>query len=787
MTTDPVAGLSSAEAAARAARGESNRTRGPALADYAAIGRRHLVTVFNLVVAPTAVMLFAYGEWRAALSVTVTALANTAIGLAQELRAKWQLDRLAILTACRAVVVRDGTPVEVAADDVVRGDLIVLRAGDTVVADGPVADAHYLEVDEALLTGESDPVRRRAGDRLLSGSVCVTGEGRYVAERVGRGAFAQSVAADAKRYSYTTSPMTRALNRIVTALSAVALALCALYAVLYALGHLTAERVFLMIAATVISMVPQGLVLTATVSFTIGAVVVGRRGALVQRLNAVEAMAAVDVICTDKTGTLTTNRLRLDRIDELADLSAAEVRHRLALFAGATIDRDNKNVMALRAAVGDAPAEVVDQLPFSARTRFSAVRVRADGAERVLVLGAPEVLLAAGAPGAERLAALQGAGLRVLAFAEARGAVPALEPGAVPAGAVPVALVALADELRPDAAAVLRALSEQGIAFKALSGDNPQTVAATVAPLDLPLSREPVVSGKDLEAAADPVAFARAHSVFGRVEPLQKVAIVDALQRGGANVAMIGDGVNDVLPIKKADLGIAMGEGSAASKSVSSLVLQGNNFAVLPEAIGEGRTIVRNLRRAAKLFLVKNVYSGVLILAYAVGFCDMPFPYQPQQVSLLNWMVIGVPALLVALSRERAPAASRVPFLRDAGGFALRTGLVCATAGLAVFALSRYAWALGEAAQRTMLLTVLILLGVSVLWRVFGGDGERVGVDRLLRPLSLVVVPLYAVAMYWPLAADFFQLVPFGPTDWLRAVAVVGPAWAAAWWLERAR
>ncbi|QEG28000.1 putative cation-transporting ATPase F [Gemmata obscuriglobus] len=780
MTAPPATGLTAIEVAERVRRGEVNRTRRSAWADYGVIVSRHAFTVFNLVVAPTAVALFSFGDWRAGVSVTGTALANTLIGLAQELRAKRQLDRLAILTAQKARVVRDGRPHEIPVDDVVLGDLVLLRVGETVVADGTLLESQYLEVDEALLTGESDPVRRGAGERVLSGSICVTGEGSYRAEKVGSAAFAQRVTADAQRYSYTTSPITRASNRIITALSIAALALCALYGALYALGEIGAEHMFRMIAATVVSTIPQGLVLTATVAFTIGAVVIGRRGALVQRLNAVEAMAAVDVVCTDKTGTLTSNRLKLDTLRVLTDeLPEHEVRHRLAQFACASIDRDNKNIQAIRAALGTVPVEAVEHLPFNARTRFSAARVREPGAERVLVLGAPEAL----SPGVGRwdaeLNRLQTAGLRVLLFAESTAAAP-LEPGTLPPALQLLALVALADELRPDAAAVLQALSAQGIAFKAISGDNPRTVQATVAPLNLPMSREPVVSGKDLDAAEDPVAFVRAHSVFGRVEPLQKVAIVEALQKGGANVAMIGDGVNDVLPIKKADLGIAMGEGSPAAKTVSSLVLETNDFAVLPEAIAEGRTIVRNLRRAGKLFLTKNVYSMAFIVAYAVGLFDIPFPYLPQQVTLLNWMVIGVPALLMALTRERSGAADKTPFLADVGGFALRTGLVFAGCGVALLALGKHVWDVNEDTQRTMLLTALILLGVTVLWRVLNGDGERLTTDRWLVKLSLVVVPIYAGFMYWPLSADFFRLAPLSGSEWLKVLAVAAPAFAVS-------
>jgi cation-transporting ATPase E len=781
-------GLTADEVAERIRLGQVNRTASGAWYGYAVIVSRHTFTLFNFVVVPTALALFYYNEWRAAVSVTITALANALIGLVQEFRAKWQLDRLAILTAQKAHVVRDGQPREIPAADVVLGDLILLRAGDAVVADGAVVSATYLEVDEALLTGESDPVPHRPGDRLLSGSICVTGEGSYRAENVGAKAFAQSVTADARRYSYTTSPMTRALNRIISVLSVTALGLCALYATLQALHVITAVRMLEMIAATIISTVPQGLILTATIAFTVGAVVIGQRGALVQRLNAVEAMAAVEVICTDKTGTLTTNQLKLSALVVCAtDVPEAEVRRRLALFASASVDRDNKNIQAIRVALGGARAEVVDQLPFSARTRRSAVRVRADGGEHVLVLGAPEAL----APGAgewdTKLDHLRTSGLRVLLFAEVRSASTGpLEALVHPAALRVLALVALADELRPDAAEVLRALAEQGIAVRVISGDNPHTVRATVAPLGLAMSHEPVVSGKELAEAKDLIELVRTHSVFGRVDPAQKVMIVEALQKAGFDVAMIGDGVNDVLPIKKSDLGIAMGAGTPAAKTVSSLVLQNNDFAVLPEAIAEGRTIVRNLRRAAKLFLTKNVYSLVLILVYAGGLFGLPFPYLPQQVSLLNWMVIGIPSLLIALTRERSRAPDKTSFLADVGGFALRTGLLVASAAVALLALAKHVWDLDEAGQRTVLLTALILLGMTVLWRVLTQrGGSSLATDWWLRVVSLVIVPVYLLAMYWPLAADFFQLAPLGAGEWLRVLAVVVPTYAATWLSDR--
>jgi len=782
MTQTSPFGLTSAEAASRTLQGLANRSRRSAWADYVPIVSRHLFTLFNFIVAPAAIALFFHGEWQAGISVTGTALINTVIGLAQEWRAKRQLDRLAILTETKARVIRDGKPAEIPVSSVVQGDAVLVRAGDAVIADGTILEAHFLEVDEALLTGESDPVRRQVGDRLLSGSICVTGDGCYQADKVGDQAFAQSISSAARRYSYTSSPMTRVVNWMITILSITALMLCVLYFTLYYLKLVNGDRLVLMIAATITSMVPQGLVLTATVSFTIGAVVITRRGALVQRLNAVEAMAAVDVICTDKTGTLTTNRLCLSQLKNLAnDLPEAEVKRRLALFATASIDQQNKNIQALRVAFGEEKADVLDQIPFKSQNRFSAVRLRAADGEHVLVLGAPEALLTASVPWSGDVQELQRSGLRVLLFAEVlseQATKTSFESGTLPAPLRFLASIALADELRPDAAAVLKKLSAQGIAFKVISGDNPDTVRATVAPLDLPLSREPVVSGKDLAETSDLALFVETHSVFGRVEPLQKVQIVEALRKQGRHVAMIGDGVNDVLPIKRADLGIAMGEGSQAAKSVSSLVLEKNDFAMLPETIEEGRTIVRNVRRAAKLFLVKNVYSLIIILLFATGLFGLPFPYLPQQVSLLNWLVIGIPALLIALTRERSQVAIRTSFLRDAGWFAVRTGIVFALAGITILILSKHLWDYDEKTQRTMLLSLLVLLGITNLQRALtDGNDQKLAADKRLIKLSLAVIPVYLIAMYWPFSANFFRLTMFSAIQWLEVLAVALPAY----------
>jgi magnesium-transporting ATPase (P-type) len=299
-----------------------------------------------------------------------------------------------------------------------------------------------------------------------------------------------------------------------------------------------------------------------------------------------------------------------------------------------------------------------------------------------------------------------------------------------------------------------------------------------VAHLELPLSHEPIVTGHEWEAAADKAELAAGRSVFGRVEPRQKVEIVEALRAGRHLVAMIGDGVNDVLPIKRSDLGIAMGEGSQAAKTVSSVVLENNNFALLPETIEEGRIIVRNLRRAGKLFLTKNVYSLILILTYSFGFLGLPFPYQPQQVTLLNWLVIGIPAFVIALTRERSTSPARSSFLADVGWFAIRSGVIFGISGIVIMALAKHAWGYDERLQRTMLLTVLILLGITALLRALSDGADYLpGSDRWLRWLALSAIPVYLAAMYWPFSARFFDLDTLGLKEWLRALVVVAPAY----------
>lgn len=800
-------GLTAAEVADRLRRGLGNRSPRLHVREYAGISARNLFTGFNAMVAPAAIVLFSLGDFRAAVAVSGMAILNTGLSLIQEIRAKIHLDRLSLLSESKVRVRRDAQTVEIPKGEVVQDDCVLLQVGDTVVADGPLLECQFLEIDEALLTGESDPVRHPVGARVLSGSVCVAGEGIYRAEAVGAAAFAQKTATEARRYHAASSPLTRSINRIVQFLSYTAILLCLVHFLGWMFGGVGTDHAVRRIAATITTMVPQGLVLASTLSFIVGALAMGRRGAVVQQLSAIETMAAVDVVCTDKTGTLTTNQLTLEWIRPLlapastppsspAALPPADTIPRdpaaglLAHFASASVDRNNRNIHALRSALGGFEPHRLGQIPFKSRLRYSAVLIEHDHVPRLLVLGAVEALrdrCHTLPPDFEALVEQsQHQGLRLLLFAELRGIRSLDGATELPSGALePIALIAFADELRPDAGRVLEALNAQGISFKVISGDNPETVQGTVRHLNLPIARDPVVSGRELADTADPTPLIRDRGIFGRIAPEQKVTIVETLKAAGHKVAMIGDGVNDILPIKHADLGIAMGSGSPATKTVAGLVLEGDRFELLPAALEEGRTIVRNLRRSAKLFLVKNVYSLMLILATYMGL-GIPFPYVPQQVTLLNWSVIGIPALAIAMSRQKAERVTKRAFLPEVLSFALRTGVLFAFAGIAILRHAVHLYPGEERLQRSMFLSMLIVLGITTLFRALA-DGEPAGSreDRSFKLLGLLAAPVYLSAMYIPALQHFFELAPLGSFEWLLVAIYAAVCWAATLFADR--
>ena len=680
---DPLAGLTGPEVRERLAAGEVNVTRETGARPLSQIVRSNVMTVFNLVIGVMWVLMLLTAPFQDALFGFVIVL-NTAIGIVQEYRAARALAKLSLLGAARPVVVRDGQQVEVASVEVVRDDLVLLRAGDQIVVDGPILACAGLQVDESLLTGEADPLAKDVGDAVLSGSFVVAGSGAMRADRVGPASYAATLAAQARVYTATRSELYGSIMRFVRIMTVVLLPISALLLVSQLRASRDVSQAIAGTIAGVVTMIPEGLVLLTSIAMAVAVVRLARRNALVQELPAVEVLARVDVVCLDKTGTLTEPGMTLRETVRLAGaVDLAPVLHGL----GAAESVPNPTLAAVAAAHPAAVGvEVRAVVPFSSARRWSAARVAWPGVDpRWWVAGAPEVVCAADRPEAaavrERAAALASTGARVLAVGSADG-VPA-EDRPLPE-VRPVALLVIDQVLRPDAAATVGYFTSQGVALKVLSGDSPGTVAAIAGQAGIPGADNPVDAR---ELPEDPGALAEVMeraSVFGRVAPAQKQAMVDALQARGHVVAMTGDGVNDVLALKRADLGIAMGSGAGAARSVAQIVLLDNRFATLPGVVAEGRRVLGNIERVATLFLNKSFYATAMAVLTAV--LTLPYPFLPRHSTVINALTIGIPAFFLALmpNAERF----RPGFVRRVMLLAVPSGVICALAGMSAYGAS---------------------------------------------------------------------------------------------------
>jgi cation-transporting P-type ATPase E len=728
----PSAGLSSAEVAERRSRGLADTATERTSRSVAEILRANILTRFNFILGTLLAVILAVGEPQDALFGLVL-VANSLIGIGQELRAKRTLDRLAVLSAAGVRVIRDGSRQDIPVGELVGGDLVDLRSGDQVVADGVVRASAGLEADESLLTGESEPVGKRPGDRLLSGSFVVAGAGGYQATEVGAAAYARRLAAEARRFGLVRSELMDGINRILRYVTWVIVPLAVLLLVSQLNARGTVREALTGTVAALVGVVPQGLVLLTSVAFGVAAVTLARRHVLVQQLPAVEGLARVDVLCIDKTGTLTDGTIAYDSLIRLGGQAP------VAEALGALAAEEDRN--ATLAAIGQAfppPGgwERTASVPFSSARKWSAASFAGHG---TWVLGAPEMVLPSEQRAQlSRAAELAATGHRVLVLAYAEGS---LTNDSLPPGLLATAFIVLTERLRPDAAETLAYFAAQGVALKVISGDSPRTVAAAAVRAGLPGAGAPVDAR---ELPEDPDALGRVledHAVFGRVTPHQKEAMVKALQARGHTVAMTGDGVNDVLALKLADLGIAMGSGAAATKAVAELVLLDGRFATLPGVVAEGRRVTANIERVANLFVTKSVWTA--LLAIAVGVTLLPYPFLPRHLTIIDTLTIGIPSFFLALApnqRRYLPG-----FVGRVLRFAVPAGCIVAVATFAAYAVARAA-GLPLVEQRTagvmvafvLSLCVLVLLAIPLTWRRMLLVGAAMAGFALLFPLSPV-------------------------------------------------
>jgi cation-transporting P-type ATPase E len=743
----PPTGLTVDEVRDRVARGLTNDAGERTSRTYGEIIRANVFTRFNAILGTMLVVILTVGQIQDALFGFVL-VANALIGIVQEIRAKRTLDQLAVLSAPKARIVRDGEVREVAVREVVLDDYCELRTGDQVPADGVVRQADGLEIDESLLTGESDPVDKAARDEVLSGSFVVAGSGAFQATRVGAESYAQRLALEARRFRLVHSELMAGINRLLQLIQYALFPVSALLLVRQLSNH-DVEEALTGTVAGVVGMVPEGLVLLTSLAFGIAAVTLARRNVLVQELPAVEGLARVDVVCLDKTGTLTEGEVVFDRLEPLGDVVGDdEVREAL----GALADDENRNAtLAAIAAAFDAPGWTRDgAIPFSSARKWSAASFTGHGS---WVIGAPEMILADRAPDdpvRRRADELAAEGIRVLLLGRADAALPAADGGeaALPGGLQPVALVLLEEKVRPDAADTLRYFTEQGVELKVISGDNPRTVGAVARRVGLG-GAEHAFDARELPEDTDELAEVLDHnSVFGRVTPQQKRAMVGALQSREHVVAMTGDGVNDALALKDADIGVAMGSGAAATRAVAQLVLLDGKFATMPGVVAEGRRVIANIERSANLFVTKTVYA--ILIAVVVVIAGFRYPFLPRHLTLVSTFTIGIPGFFLALapnSRRYIPG-----FLERVLRFCIPAGLIAGTAALITYVLARYVEELTVRESRTTATLVLLAAGLWVL-------------VLLARPFnwwkSLLVgamVGAVAIVLVVPVFSDFYAL-----------------------------
>ncbi|WP_168170444.1 MULTISPECIES: HAD-IC family P-type ATPase [unclassified Pseudonocardia] len=621
-----------------------------------AIVRANVLTPFNGLLFVLFLLIVATGRWQNGLF-GLLIVANTTIGVVQEVRAKRTLDRLAVVNAPHARVVRDGVVSEIGVGDVVADELIELRSGDQVAADGVVLWAAGLEVDDSLLTGESDPIHKEPGDGVRSGSVVVTGRGRFRATAIGPDAYATRLTVEAKKFTKVSSELVGGTNMLLRWISVMMLIVAPLlvWSQFRSPDTHTWQDAVTGTVAALVGMVPEGLVLLTSLAFMLGAVSLARRQTLVQELPAVEGLARVDVVCLDKTGTLTHGDIVFDRLvmptgaDPLAE---AEVREALALCA-AGLDK-NPTTAALAAVFDNGSWQRTGGVPFSSARKWSAVTTRGHG---TWVLGAPEIVF----PGEytdpllARAGQIAAQGHRVLVLAMTHTtthATPAGQEGQqLPEALKARALVVLGERIREDAEATLCYFTEQGVSLRVISGDNPHTVGAVAVAVGLPgiTHATDAVDARTLPEDQDELAaILQEKVVFGRVTPQQKRAIVGALQKRGHIVAMTGDGVNDTMALKDADIGVAMGNGAPATRAVAQLILLDGRFAHLPDIVAEGRRVIANIERAANLFVIKNAYA--LLIAIVAIATSAAYPLAPIQLTLISSLAIGIPGLVLALA-----------------------------------------------------------------------------------------------------------------------------------------
>ena len=797
-------GLTPKEVVQRIESGQSNAVKTSTSRSVQDIVRANVFTLFNGIIFAAMVLVLITGSWRDAVFGFVIII-NTGIGIVTELRAKRTLDKLSILVASEFLVRRDGKDVEVSHNEIVLDDLLWIRAGEQVPADGQIIQTWGLELDESMLTGESRTVRHKVGEQVYSGATAVSGMALVKVNAVGSHSYAATLTAQAKVYKKTVSDLNKGINTILKFMTFLVVPLCILLILsqIHTVGGWgtalsTGEwrQAVVSAVAGVVGMIPEGLVLLTSLNFAVAAMRLARHNTLVQELESVETLARVDALNLDKTGTITDGGIAFNRLVMLDSANAAaEQAATQALYDCCNEEQPNGTGQAVLAglkAQGYGAGAVESRVPFSSARKWSAVRKSGE----TWYMGAPEVIISAlegdYSSVLQQVNEYANDGNRVLLVARStaplsegscrqkrlRGAVEGANVSDGPqldVQAEPMALVLCSEKIREDAERTLAWFREQGVRCRVISGDNPVTVGAIARRVKLTGDHEPVaMDARELPEDVNELARVLENvDVLGRVLPDQKKAIVQALHTQNHVVAMTGDGVNDALAIKEADLGIAMGNAAPATKAVAQVVLVDSKFSHLPDVVARGRQVMANMERVASLFLVKTVYSALISLG--VVLTQIPYPYLPRHITYIGALTIGMPAFILAL----APNTRRyIPgFLKRVVTFALPGGIATALSVLltAWFLPGIMGWDVTKnvdlSALRATSAIILFLMGVFVLARV----------AQPLNSWRGILVAAFAAAgvigAFIPFVANFFALIlPTGTTLVATLIALGGSA-----------
>ncbi len=736
-------GLTSGQARERLENGYSNVSPASPEKTVAQIFSDNIFTYFNLVFFVLAALIILVESYRNLTFMGVIVI-NTAIGIIQELRAKKMLSKLKFVVAPHADVIRDGELRKIPAEDAVLDDIVVFTAGNQIYADAIVLTGEC-RVNEALVTGEADEIMKPAGSTLLSGSFIVSGECRARLDKVGSESFASKLTVEAKKHSKKRlSEMMRALTRLVQIIGFIIIPFGALlyYQQTQILHKPITDSVVSTVAA-LIGMIPEGLYLLVSVALTVSVMRLAQKKTLVHDLGCIETLARVDILCVDKTGTITENKMTVREVSLLCeDKFPMNTVSSLISDYASSMGTDNETMIALKSYFTETPKQQAAQvLPFSSSTKYGGATFTQGG---TYLLGAPEkILLGAYETYQAAIEKYSSQGCRVLLFARYGGS---LNDKSITGDVTPLALIVLTNRIRPEAPATFRFFREQGVAIKVISGDNPLTVSqvaqeAGIVNADKYIDASVLTTERKLKSAI------REYTVFGRVTPDQKRKLIRAFKAAGHTVAMTGDGVNDVLALKDADCSIAMASGSDVACQVSQLVLMDSNFAAMPSVVNEGRRVINNIERSASLFLVKNIFSFAVtltVLIFALGY-----PITPSQLSLFNITLIGIPSFVLALEPNTSLVRGR--FLKNVLFRALPAGVTDFLAMLGAILACSY-FNIPNEELSTMTTIIIGAIGFMMLFRISRP------LNLLRRTLILSMMALFAIGGF--VFTDLFTLSP---------------------------